>query len=105
MVIVDGVRTAIGRYGGSLKDINSGLLASHVIEKLLEKTNVPANKIDEVILGEVRQSTESSNVARVASLRAGNLSNPQHLRLIDYVLQESRQLDLVSNKFNLGREK
>ena len=71
VVIVDGVRTAIGRYGGSLKDINSGLLASHVIEKLLEKTNVPANKIDEVILGEVRQSTESSNVARVASLRAG----------------------------------
>ena len=67
VVIVDGVRTAIGRYGGSLKDINSGLLASHVIEKLLEKTNVSANKIDEVILGEVRQSTESSNVARVAS--------------------------------------
>lgn len=71
VVIIDGVRTAIGRYGGSLKDINSGFLAAHVIEKLLEKTNVPANKIDEVILGEVRQTTESSNVARVAAIRAG----------------------------------
>jgi len=71
VVIVDGVRTAIGRYGGSLKDMNSGFLASHVIEKLLEKTNVPASKIDEVILGEVRQTTESSNVARVAAIRAG----------------------------------
>lgn len=71
VVIIDGVRTAIGRYGGSLKDINSGFLAAHVIEKLLKKTNVPANKIDEVILGEVRQTTESSNVARVAAIRAG----------------------------------
>ena len=71
VVIVEGVRTAIGRYGGRLKDINSGILASHVIEKLLEKANIPANKIDEVILGEVRQSTESSNVARVAAIRAG----------------------------------
>ncbi|WP_375088740.1 thiolase family protein [Peribacillus sp. RS7] len=71
VVIVDGVRTAIGRFGGSLKDVNSGFLASHVIEKILEKTNIPANKIDEVILGEVRQSTESSNVARVAAIRAG----------------------------------
>jgi acetyl-CoA C-acetyltransferase len=71
VVIVDGVRTAIGRFGGSLKDVNSGFLASHVIEKILEKNNIPANKIDEVILGEVRQSTESSNVARVAAIRAG----------------------------------
>lgn len=71
VVIVDGVRTAIGRFGGSLKDVNSGFLVSHVIEKILEKTNIPANKIDEVILGEVRQSTESSNVARVAAIRAG----------------------------------
>lgn len=71
IVIVDGARTAIGRYGGSLKDVNSGFLASHVIEKLLEKTGIPAKKIDEVIMGEVRQTTESSNVARVAAIRAG----------------------------------
>jgi acetyl-CoA C-acetyltransferase len=71
VVIVEGVRTAIGRYGGSLKDINSGYLASHVIENLIKNANIPADKIDEVILGEVRQSTESSNVARVAAIRAG----------------------------------
>jgi acetyl-CoA C-acetyltransferase len=71
VVIVEGVRTAIGRYGGNLKDINSGYLASHVIESILKKTNIPADKIDELILGEVRQSTESSNVARVAAIRAG----------------------------------
>lgn len=71
VVIVEGVRTPIGRYGGSLKEVNSGFLGSHVIEKLLEKSSLAPEKVDEVILGEVRQSTESSNVARVAAIRAG----------------------------------
>ena len=71
VVIVEGVRTPIGRYGGALKETNSGFLGSHVISKLLEKTGVSPEIIDEVILGEVRQSTESSNVARIAAVRAG----------------------------------
>lgn len=71
VVIVEGVRTPIGRYGGTLKEINSGFLGAHVIEKLLEKTSLTPEKVDEIILGEVRQTTESSNVARVAALRAG----------------------------------
>lgn len=71
VVIVEGVRTPIGRYGGALKEINSGFLGSHVIGKLLEKAEVSLELVDEVILGEVRQSTESSNVARVAAIRAG----------------------------------
>lgn len=71
VVIVEGVRTPIGRYGGTLKEINSGFLGAHVIEKLLEKCSLSPDKVDEVILGEVRQTTESSNVARVAAIRAG----------------------------------
>jgi acetyl-CoA C-acetyltransferase len=71
IVIVSGVRTPIGRYGGALKEVNSGFLASHVIKESLKRVNLNAEQVDEVILGEVRQSTESSNVARVAALRAG----------------------------------
>ncbi|MFC5590566.1 thiolase family protein [Sporosarcina soli] len=71
VVIVEGVRTPIGRYGGTLKEINSGFLGAHVIEKLLEKCSLSPDKVDEVILGEVRQTTESSNVARVSAIRAG----------------------------------
>jgi acetyl-CoA C-acetyltransferase len=71
IVIVSGVRTPIARYGGALKDINSGYLASHVIKEALSRANISADLVDEVILGEVRQTTESSNVARVAALRAG----------------------------------
>jgi acetyl-CoA C-acetyltransferase len=70
-VIVSAKRTAIGRFGGTLKNINSGDLAAAVIKDVLQTTGLEGNQINEIILGEVRQSTESSNVARVAGLRAG----------------------------------
>lgn len=71
IVIVSAVRTPIGRYGGSFKEINSGFLASHVVKEAVNRANISSDEVNEVILGEVRQSTESSNVARVAALRAG----------------------------------
>jgi acetyl-CoA C-acetyltransferase len=71
IVILSAVRTPVGRYGGALKNINSGTLASIVIKEAITRAKINANQVDEVILGEVRQSTESSNVARVAALRAG----------------------------------
>lgn len=71
VVIVSSVRTAIGRYGGSLKSLDSGYLASIVIKEALNRASVAPELVDEVIMGEVRQTTKSSNVARVAALRAG----------------------------------
>ena len=71
IVILSAVRTPVGRYGGSLKDLNSGHLGAIVIEEAIKRAGILASQVDEVILGEVRQSTESSNVARVAALRAG----------------------------------
>lgn len=70
-VIVSAVRTPIGRFGGSLKDIDSGRLGSIVISEAIKRAGIGASQVDEVILGEVRQTTESSNVARVAALRSG----------------------------------
>lgn len=71
IVIVSAVRTPIGRYGGALKNISSGHLGAIVIEEAIKRAGLAPEQISEVILGEVRQSTESSNVARVAALRAG----------------------------------
>lgn len=70
-VIVSARRTAIGRFGGTLKNIPSGDLAATVIKESIKTTGLAEKQINEIILGEVRQSTESSNVARVAGLRAG----------------------------------
>ncbi|MED1792750.1 thiolase family protein [Brevibacillus nitrificans] len=70
-VIVSAVRTAIGRFGGTLKEVSSGHLGALVIEEAVRRAGLAPEQIDEVILGEVRQSSESSNVARIAALRAG----------------------------------
>jgi len=69
--IMGGVRTAIGKYGGSLKSVPAHRLASLVIREALTRSGVEDELVDEVILGEVRQSTEASNLARCALLEAG----------------------------------
>lgn len=71
VVIVSAVRTPIGAYGGNLKDISSGHLATIAIKEAIHRAGVSLEQVDEVILGEVRQTTESSNIGRVAALRAG----------------------------------
>ncbi|MGI8315467.1 thiolase family protein [Halobacillus mangrovi] len=70
-VIASAVRTPIGRYGGSLKNLSSGHLATIVMEAAIKRAGLSPEQVDEAIMGEVRQTTESSNVARVAALRAG----------------------------------
>lgn len=71
IVILSAVRTPVGRYGGALKSLNSGQLGAIAIKEAINRAGITPEQVDEVVLGEVRQSTESSNVARVAALRAG----------------------------------
>ncbi|WP_432351934.1 thiolase family protein [Sporosarcina sp. A2] len=67
--IVEAVRTAVGRMGGSLKDVTVDQLAEKVIREVMERTNTTI-KVDEVILGQAKQSADTSNLARLAALRA-----------------------------------
>lgn len=69
--IMGAVRTAIGKYGGTLKSVPAHELGALVIREALNRANIDAGLVDEVILGEVRQSTEASNMARCAALEAG----------------------------------
>ena len=71
VVIIDSVRTAVGRLGGSLKDEPVDFLAAKVIEELVTRTAIEKKNIDEVIMGQTKQSTDAPNLARVALLRAG----------------------------------
>lgn len=74
--IMGAVRTAIGKYGGSLKSVPAHELGAFVIHSVLERAGMAGDMVDEVILGEVRQSTEASNIARCALLEAGL---PEHV--------------------------
>ena len=70
--IVDGVRSPFGRYGGGLAGMRADDLAAAVIRALLERTHVPADRIDDVVLGCANQAGEDNrNVARMAALLAG----------------------------------
>jgi len=71
-VIVDGLRTPFGRYGGALKDVRPDDLAAHVIRALLKRTGIDPASIDDVILGAANQAGEDNrNVGRMAALLAG----------------------------------
>lgn len=69
--IVGAVRTPIGKYGGSLKTVPAHELGSLVIREVLNRTGVADSEVEEVVLGEVRSSTEASNIARYCALEAG----------------------------------
>jgi len=70
-VIIDSVRTAIGRIGGTLKDVEVDFLAAKVLDEITKRTGLDKRDVDEVILGQAKQSTDTPNLARVALLRAG----------------------------------
>lgn len=73
VVIVDAVRTPIGRYNGSLRHIRPDDLGALVIKALIERNpGVPASQIEEVVLGNANQAGEDNrNVARMSGLLAG----------------------------------
>lgn len=73
VVIVDAVRTPIGRYNGALKDVRPDDLGAVVIKALIARNpELPAEQIEEVVLGNANQAGEDNrNVARMAGLLAG----------------------------------
>jgi 3-oxoadipyl-CoA thiolase len=71
-VILAGVRTPIGRYGGALSGVRPDDLAAHVIREAVQRSGVPAGDIEDVWFGCANQAGEDNrNVARMAALLAG----------------------------------
>jgi 3-oxoadipyl-CoA thiolase len=71
-VIVDALRTPIGRYGGTLSSVRPDDLAAHVIAAAVERNDLPADSIDDVVFGCTNQAGEDNrNVARMGLLLAG----------------------------------
>lgn len=70
-VILSGARTAIGSFGGSLKDVSVTELGRIVIESVIERAGVERNEVQEVIMGNVLQAGNGMNPARQAAIAAG----------------------------------
>ncbi|MDD5183409.1 MAG: acetyl-CoA C-acetyltransferase [Bacilli bacterium] len=69
--LVDGKRSPIGSFMGSLRTVEAGDLGAVVLKELLDKNNVPKDKIDEVIVGNILPAGAGQGVARQASIKAG----------------------------------
>lgn len=71
-VIIDAVRTPIGKFGGALKDVRSDDLAAHCISELVKRNRLDPSLIEDVVLGCTNQAGEDNrNVGRMAALLAG----------------------------------
>ena len=80
VVIVSAIRTPIGTYKGSLKNMRSDQLGSIVIKEVLKKSEFDKDEIDEIIMGQVLTAGAGQNPARQAAINAGiPISKPAHL--------------------------
>jgi acetyl-CoA C-acetyltransferase len=69
--ILSGARTAIGTFGGALKEVSVTELGRAVIESAIERAGVERNEVQEVIMGNVLQAGNGMNPARQAAIAAG----------------------------------
>ena len=71
IVAISAVRTPMGKFGGTLKNVASYDLGAVSIREALKRASLTGNQIDEVILGSCRQAGNGPNPARTASVRGG----------------------------------
>ena len=71
VVIVDGVRTPVGAFGGTLASTPASKLGAIVIKALLERNGVAPEQVDEVIMGQILTAGTGQNPARQAAMEAG----------------------------------
>jgi len=70
-VICSPLRTPVGRYGGSLRDVDAETLAETIVRGLLERTSLDPSVVDDCIFGQCYPSMESPAIGRIAALAAG----------------------------------
>jgi acetyl-CoA C-acetyltransferase len=70
VVITSAVRTPVGMIGGVFKDIQAVELARTVLEEVVKRSGIEKSIVDEIIVGQAKQSADAPNIARVAGLAA-----------------------------------
>jgi acetyl-CoA C-acetyltransferase len=100
IVVIAACRTAMGRFGGSLKDVPSHELGAVVIREALSRCGLRGDQVGEVILGSCRQAGNGPNPARTAAVRGGipvsvpavtlNMACPSGMRSVAMAAQSIR---------------
>lgn len=71
VVVVDAVRTPVGRFNGALAPLGASDLGARAINALLDRTGLPGSEVDHVIMGCTLQFGENAYLARLAAVKAG----------------------------------
>ena len=71
IVIVSGARTAVGKFGGSLKEFEASELGGIAIKAAIERAGIKPEEVDEVVMGCVATAAENAFMARMCSVNAG----------------------------------
>ena len=71
VLIIDGTRTPVGRFGGAFKDISASDLGAIAIKESIKRAGIEPKMVDEVVFGNAMQSAEAGYSARLATLKSG----------------------------------
>ncbi len=102
VVIVSACRTAMGKFGGSLRDIPSYDLGAVVIKEALKRAKISGADVDDVILGSCRQAGNGPNPARTAAVRGGIANEVPAITLNMACPSGMRSVALASQAIRLG---
>ena len=70
-VVCEPLRTPVGGYGGTLKDVTAATLGAAVLKELVRRTGIKSEDVDDVIFGQVYPNSEAPAIGRIAALDAG----------------------------------
>lgn len=100
VVAISAVRTAMGKFGGTLKDIPAYDLGATAVREAVNRASITSDQVDDVILGSCRQAGNGPNPARTASVKGGipesvpvitlNMACPSGMRALAFATQSIR---------------
>jgi len=102
IVAISACRTAMGRFGGTLKYIASYDLGAVVVKEALKRASITGDQIDDVILGSCRQAGNGPNPARTASVRGGVVTSTPVITLNMACPSGMRSVAMASHSIMLG---
>ena len=99
VVVLGAARTAIGRYGGTLRSTHPAELGARAIRAALARATIAPADVDEVIMGQARQAGSGPNPGRQAAMRAG-LAPEVPAQTINQACASGLQSDRKSTRLN-----
>ena len=102
VVIINGARTAIGRFGGTLRNLNVVDIGVAAVKEAIKRSAIKPEDIDEVIIGHARQAGTGPNTARIVSVKAGIPSSVPAFGVQQACISGLQAVMLATNSIRLG---